>query len=134
MANTANANEFSEGQLWSYKSRQGEEDSRVLINKIEQDEKLGNIYHISIYDINLKNSRSETGVVEDLPHFPVSEETLDMSLDELIKVTQINSEYIEGYNSWKSAFDAREAGIFTISIAEIVEVIEESIRRYEKGE
>ena len=44
----AKASDYSEGQVWSYKTRAGEESSTVLINKVEQNDKLGKIYHISL--------------------------------------------------------------------------------------
>ena len=52
----AKANEYSEGQIWSYKTRPGEEKSTVLINKVESHEKLGKIFHISVifFLLNLK--------------------------------------------------------------------------------
>jgi hypothetical protein len=36
--NFANANNFSEGQVWSYKTRPGEEGSTLLINKGNTDQ------------------------------------------------------------------------------------------------
>ena len=120
---------FSEGQLWSYKTRPGEEKSTVLINKIEVHEKLGNIFHISVYKVKVKNRHITGGITTDLPHFPVSEETLKKSLIKFIGKSEINPEYHEGYKTWKTALDNGNAGIFTISVAEIIGVVEESINK-----
>jgi hypothetical protein len=125
----ANATEYSEGQVWSYKTRSGEENSTVLINKIELNEKLGKIYHISLNEVKVKNPHIAGGLSSDLPHFPVSEETLKKSLTKHIGNRAPNPDYIEGYNTWKAAFDAGEAGIFTISVSEIVEFIEQTINQ-----
>lgn len=125
----ANAAEYSEGQVWSYKTRAGEENSTVLINKIEADEKFGRIYHISVSDVRVKNPRIAGGLSKELPHFPVSEETMEKSLVKLIDKRSPNPDFIEGYNTWKAAFDAGKAGIFTIPISEIVAFVEEAINK-----
>ena len=79
-----NAGEYSEGQVWSYKTRPGEEKSTVLINKIEPHEKLGKIFHISVSGVKVKNKHIAGGITSELPHFPVSEETLNKGLIKLI--------------------------------------------------
>lgn len=123
----AEAAQFSTGQVWTYKNRAGEDGSTVLINKVESHPKLGKIFHVSIFGVNVKNSKIAGGISTDLPHFPVSEETLNRSVVKLIGKKEPNPEYLNGYNVWKEAFDNGEAGIFTITLAEIVGVIEESI-------
>ena len=125
----AKAAEYSEGQVWSYKTRAGEEKSTVLINKVELNEKLGKIYHISVSDVKVKNPRTDSGFSTELPHFPVSEETLTKSLIKLIGKREPNPDYIDGYNTWKAAFEAGEAGIFTVSVSEIVDFIEQAINQ-----
>lgn len=118
------AEPYEAGQLWHYHTRPGEEASRVLINLIEPHDKLGKMIHISVLDVNLKNPRTASGVTHELPHFPVSEETLQKSLTTLAGRREILPDYREGYEVWKEAFDAGKAGIFTISVAEIVDVVE----------
>jgi hypothetical protein len=125
----AKAADYSEGQLWAYKTRAGEEKSTVLINKIETHQKLGKIFHISVDGVRVKNIHIHGGVSSELPHFPVSEETLKKSLSKLLGKRKPNPNYIEGYNTWKSAFDAGEAGIFTISVSEIVGFVEDTINK-----
>lgn len=125
----AKATEYSEGQVWSYKTRTGEEKSTVLINKVELNEKLGKIYHISLNGVKVKNPHIAGGFSSELPHFPVSEETLKKSLIKHISNRAPNPDYIEGYNTWKAAFDMGEAGIFTISVSETVEFIEQTINQ-----
>ena len=125
----AKAGEYSAGQIWSYKTRPGEEKSTLLINKVETHEKLGKIFHISIRDVKVKNLRVEGGISTELPHFPVSTETLKMSLTKFIGKSEPNHNYIEGYNTWKEAFDAGKAGIFTISVPEIIGIVEETINK-----
>ena len=125
----ARAADFSEGQVWSYKTRAGEEASTFLINKIEFHPKLGSIYHVSVSGVKIKNPRTPTGITSELPHFPVSKETLNKSITKLAGKSKINPEYQQGYQEWKSAFDKGDAGIFTIPVAEIVGVVEKAINQ-----
>ncbi len=125
----AKASEYAEGQVWSYKTRPGEEKSTVLINKVETHEKLGKIFHISVEGVKVANRRHPSGVTTELPHLPVSEETLKKSLVKLVGKQTPNPNYIEGYTTWKLAFDAGDAGIFTISVSELVGFIEETINK-----
>ena len=128
--NLASARDFAEGQVWSYKNRPGEEGSTVLINKIESYPKLGKVIHISIFGVKVRNKHAPSGFTSDLSHFPVSETTLNASLVKLLrKSSSPNPDYVEGYQTWKAAFDKGEAGVFTISVAEIVGVIEDAISR-----
>jgi len=65
--------DFDEGQVWAYKTRPGEEESTLLINKVEEDPRLGRIYHISISKLQISTG---PGVFTDqMPHLPVSKQT-----------------------------------------------------------
>lgn len=125
----ASAEEYSEGQIWSYKVRAGEEGSTVMINKVEENEVLGNIFHISLSGVNVKTPLAVDKPIRTLPHFPVSGKTLEASLLTLLGKSDPNPDYLEGYNTWKAAFDAGEAGVFDITIAEIVGVVEEAMNQ-----
>jgi len=125
----ANAADYSEGQVWAYKTRAGEDKSTILINKVEVHEKLGKIFHISVEGVRVRNPLAQGGVSAELPHFPVSEETLKKSVTKLIGKKDPNPSFVEGYKTWKTEFDAGKAGIFTISVAEIVNIVEEAINK-----
>ena len=127
--NPSSAKDFSEQQVWSYKTRKGEEASTILINKVESHQKLGQIFHISVSGVRVKNPRAPSGVSSELPHFPVSKQTLEMSCTELIGKAAPNPAYVQGYNEWKRAFDQGNAGVFTISVAEIVQFIEDAVSK-----
>jgi hypothetical protein len=100
-----------------------------LINKVESDAKLGSIFHISVSGVKVKNRHAPSGVTQDLPHFPVSKKTLEDSVLSLLGIATPNPEYREGYITWKQAFDAGNAGIFTISVAEIVGFIKKTVNQ-----
>ncbi|VFR21729.1 hypothetical protein ANK1_3339 [plant metagenome] len=128
-AGAATAPPYEAGQVWRYRTRPGEEQSRVLINKAERHDTLGWIFHISVLAVQVKNPRSEGGISTALPHFPVSAQTLKDSLMEVEGSQAPNPDYLEGYEIWKAAFDKGEAGVFTLSVADIVGVVEQTINQ-----
>jgi hypothetical protein len=126
---TANAENYTEGQVWSYKARPGEAGSTLLIDKIESDPKLGAIYHISVLGVSVKNPQVLSGVQHDLPHIPVSKQALDVSCIKLLGLSKPNPDYLEGYAQWRGTFDQGHAGVFTIPISEIVGIVESTINK-----
>lgn len=123
------AQEFKEGQVWSYRARPNEQGSTLLINKVESDARLGSIFHISVSGVKVRNRRAPGGVTQELPHFPVSTKTLEDSVVKLVGTASPNPGYREGYATWKQAFDAGNAGIFTIPVAEIVGFVEKTVNQ-----
>lgn len=119
---------YEVGDIWQYHNREGEDNSRVIINKIET---IGNdipVYHISIINVRVANPQSTSGVVEKLSHAPVALETLQKSLTHKVATKQpVDGDYLEGYEQWQKAYFAGQAGIFTIMIAEKVNFIEQAI-------
>ena len=123
MENAA-AREFIEGQIWAYKTRKGEGISTLLINKVENDKKVGTIFHITVYGVRVKKPRDPEGITTELPHFPVSQTTLEESCTKLIGTAPPRSGYEAGYAEWRAAFEKGAAGIFIIPVAEIINIVE----------
>jgi len=121
--------EFAVGQVWAYNTRPGEEQSTLVIDKVEDDTKLGRIYHISVSGIQIKVGAS--AFAYELPHLPVSLRTLKMSCTTLVRQASPNPAYLPGYHLWKEAHDAGHAGVYTISVAEIVAVTERTLQKPE---
>lgn len=123
----AMASDYAEGQVWSYKTRDGEQGSTLQINRIEHDPRLGDIFHISVSGVRLHNPHAPQGITTELPHFPVSIQTLEKSCIEPTGTASVNPDYLEGYQAWREAFDAGQAGVFDIAVADIVDIVESSI-------
>jgi|SRR6185369_13255437 len=119
--------EFSEGQVWAYKTRLGEDSSTLLIQKVEANTAIGPIFHISILDVRIRNSQAAEGITTEMSHAPVTRQTLDQSCTRLVGRGTSDERYLDGYAEWKRSFDAGDAGVFTISVAEIVAGIETAI-------
>ena len=112
---------YQAGQIWRYKTRPGEEDSTLIIVKTEYyDEVIGNVIHISVTGVRIKNPNVEGEIIDKVPHMPFSESAITASVVELIDQGADLPSFEEGYNMWKSA----SGGIFTIQVSEAVEGME----------
>lgn len=122
----AYAKEYQEGQAWHYKTRAGEEQSNLYIVKIESLKGGQKVFHIYVDGLKIKNAKSPSGFQEEMPHLPVSKETLDKSVIGLAATTDKYkmSDIEGGYTVWRNAYDAGEAGIFNIPLAEILNIVE----------
>jgi hypothetical protein len=115
---------YAEGQVWEYRTRPSEEASRLKIQRIERDGEaaaLGPVYHISITGVNVGPN---IGPV--LPHLPVSRETLEGSVTRLADDQNAAFPSADpGIAEWRQA----RGGVFTISVAAILDTVEEAMRR-----
>ena len=108
---------YKEGQVWSYKTRENESNSKIYIVKIEYNKTIGKIYHIYIDNLNIKNPYQKSKIQNNLSHSPVSEKTLDDSVIKIVTAKYENNINIsDGYVAWKEAFDDGKAGVFTIPV------------------
>jgi len=126
----AHANEYQEGQVWQYKTRTGEESSRLYVVKVETLSNGERAFHIHLDKLSIQTGYLPGNVQTALPHVPVSAATLDQSVVRLQGLTDNPPDISEGYAVWREAYDAGEGGIFTIPVAEIVEYIESIARQH----
>lgn len=131
-ATTAYADEYAVGQVWSYKTRAGEENSRLIIVQITPMPNSEKAYSIFLEGVKIKNPHIDGKIQKELSHAPCSKETLDKSIKKLIETRTSLPDYKEGYQEWKKAFDSGEAGVFTVSVAEIISFIEKAVEQPNK--
>lgn len=120
---------YKVGQMWSYKARPDEEKSYFIIVKIENDAKLGTIVHVAMRGLKMKNPRSPDGISDTVNHMPFTEEAVKRSSLKLLKEKVELPDYEEGYQMWRDAFDAGRAGVYTITLAEAVKVMEATLNQ-----
>ena len=121
--------EYKVGQKWSYHARPGEEDSYLVIVKIENEPKVGTIIHVALSGLKVKNRRGRNGLTETANHLPFSKEAIDKSVLKLLKENVDLPNFEEGYRLWREAFEAKRAGIYTIPVAEAVSVMEATLNQ-----
>lgn len=115
---------YEVGQIWEYRSREGEEGSLLKIQEISQLGPGDNpmlVYHVSIIGVRLgPNSR-----IKEISHVPLSTETLDVSVTALSPLDPEFPDPEEGMEIWRED----EGGVFTLPVAEIVNIFDETITR-----
>lgn len=121
--------QIEEGQQWTYETRSNEPQSFLVIRKIEKDERLGDIVHISVFAVRIPNGNSPRGITNIIGHLPFSKEALLPCLKERKEGANNDTSWKEGYEIWKEAFDAGKAGVFTISVKESVDFMEQTLNQ-----
>lgn len=125
------AADYQAGQVWSYQTRPGEEASRLYIVRVDRELSARPIFHIYLDGLKLKNSLMEGGEQKNLPHAPVSQESLDGSVVELLQADAPMPNIGEGYALWRLAFGRGETGVFTLPVKDVVQYIEDAFARQE---
>src|SRR5262245_2097527 len=111
----ATSSHFEANQVWRYNTRPGEEASRVIIGKIERWPRLGTVIHIKLTGLRLATGQSV------VPHAPVAEDQIVASVTDLTTEAADLEGLEEGYEVWL----ASRGGAWTITLAELVDVLEE---------
>jgi hypothetical protein len=116
--------EFAPGQAWTYRTRPGEEASRIIIRKKDIEPEDGEVFHISILGVKLRNHRLPGGLQPAMHHAAVARPTLDQSLLSYEGDGDDDETWMDGYAVWRQAYDNGDAGIFDIPVSEILGYIE----------
>jgi hypothetical protein len=116
--------DYAVDQVWTYDHRPGEEASRVAIRLAGVEPEDGEVFHISILGVKLRNHRVPGGFQPAMNHAAVSRTTLDKSLRELTPEADTDTSWENGYAVWREAYDNGDAGVFDLGVAEILGYIE----------
>ena len=119
---------YQPGQVWTYKARAGEEDSRVTILKIDEHEILGNIVHLHISGVTIMDPPAPDRFAKVIHHAPFALAAVEDSVLEVQSEKVDLPEFREGYEIWKEAFEDGKAGVFTVSIAAGIEAMAQSLQ------
>ena len=120
---------FKVGQVWKYKTRPNEENSRLTIAKVENEPKNGNIIHITVTNLKIKNPHASSGYTDLIGRMPLAESAVAESATELSNEMPDLSSYKEGYQDWREAFDNGRGGIWTLPVSECVAAMEEVVNK-----
>ncbi|NID15847.1 hypothetical protein [Luteibacter yeojuensis] len=116
--------DYAVGQAWTYRTRPSEEASRVAIRRIDHEPEDGEVFHVSILDVKLRNHRLPGGLQPAMRHAAVSRASLDRSLLQVDGVADGDEGWRDGYGVWRQAYDNGDAGIFDLPLAEVLDYIE----------
>lgn len=116
--------DYAVGQSWTYRTRPGEEASRVAIRRIDIEPEDGEVFHVSILGVKLRNHRLPGGIQPAMHHAAASRASLDASLLEPDGQADAEEHWRDGYDVWRQAYDNGDAGIFDLPLADVLGYIE----------
>lgn len=121
--------DFQPGQVWRVKSRPQDKDPHVAVLAVHFDLQLGTIVSIAMTGVHIRNAFVDGGVQTQLPHAPISAESLAAAVSELVAENGPTAEhpgFAGAYQEWQRPFEKGEAGVFTISLSDILDLIEQA--------
>lgn len=124
---------LKEGDCWSYSTRPGEESSFLVIRKIETLPNLGEVIHVSVFDLKIKSPSAPKGFIDQAGHLPIAGANVRASLKAQIQRNTQDIDWQGGYRMWREAYDAGKGGIFTKPVSECLGFLEEALNRGKKG-
>jgi len=110
------------GQKYSFEI-DGEHPSPYFVVCEIDEHKESKIISIYIGGLEFKNPHTVSGFGSEISHAPCDFQSLLDSNPILIDDSVELPDYLDGYDTWKKAFDSGEAGVFTIPPEKIVEYI-----------
>lgn len=113
---------LKEGQTWAYTTRQGESGSTLTVLKIEQYKDLGQVVHVRIDGIRMRNPVKEN-TITDIPHLPFHASAIRRSVTKLVRNSAPVPSFKEGYDIWKQAYEAKRAGAFETDVAPTLDAL-----------
>jgi hypothetical protein len=123
---------FAPGQVWAYETRPGEDDSRVIVLRVDATQHAGVIVHVAVEGVSIFNPSNPDQPTRAIGFMPIAEGSLEKSVTRLV-VTESPfvppADFDEGYAGWKTAFDEGKAGIWTATVARVVQAVDDGIRQ-----
>ncbi len=122
-AGGAFAETYEVGQVWSYKTRPQEKSSTLMVLRIDNTSKLGQVVFVGLKDVRLLHPSGK--VVSSMAPLPFTKDALDQSVIKVVGKTDklMNSSF--GYQKWKEAqFAGKKPPTYVKPVAEIVNGLE----------
>lgn len=116
--------QYQPGQVWAYRTRPGEDSSTLTVLRFERADTLGVIVHVAVEGLTIRNPSAPDGLIRRLAHLPFAKDAIDRSVVRKVRDAGPVPDYAEGYREWRRAFDAGKGGVFTITVAEAVALLE----------
>jgi len=105
---------FAAGQVWSFRSREFEPDATVTILRIKSLPKIGEIIHVRVDGIRLRNCTGGPAPTS-IEHAPFTRDAIERSAGRLRRNGAVPA-FDDGYTNWKEHC----GGVYTITVGEMV--------------
>lgn len=120
---------FEPGQVWTYRTRPGEQASRVIVCRVEDNESLGPIVHIYVNGLRLKDKNAPGGVIDHVPHMAYASDALRRSVIKLESSGTMLPQFEERYHQWRTKFMQSRAGVWTSTVSESLQGMESAMSK-----
>ncbi|MDB5809503.1 MAG: hypothetical protein JWN94_1625 [Betaproteobacteria bacterium] len=123
VAGGALAENYEPGQVWSYKTRPQEKDSTLMVLRIDNTTKLGQVIFIGLKELRVRHPNGN--VIATMSPLPFTKEALDKSVVKIIGKSDDLMKFSFGYQQWKQAqFQGKKPPTYVKTVAEIVDALE----------
>jgi hypothetical protein len=122
-AGGAFAENYEVGQVWTYKTRLQEKSSTLMVLRVDNTSKLGQVIFVGVKDVRILHPSGK--VLSAMSPLPFTKDALDQSVIKLVGKTDklMNSNF--GYQKWKEAqFAGKKPLTYVKPVAEIVNALE----------
>ncbi len=117
---------YEPGQVWTYRSGEDANPSRIVVGKTETLFDLGPTVHVSIIGIPITDPVTGQRVFMDVWHVPFAVSALDTSVIEVENTAAVPEGFAEAYDNWRAGYDKGEAGVFTLPVITVLRSMREA--------
>ncbi|TDI65773.1 MAG: hypothetical protein E2O89_02025 [Alphaproteobacteria bacterium] len=114
---------YEAGQVWTYRSGQTNNPSRIVVGKTETLLDLGPAVHVSIIGIPMTDPQTGRRFFTDVYHVAFAVSAMDLSVIEVESIVEVHPGFAESYENWRRTYDNGEVGIFTEPVASILQAM-----------
>ena len=119
---------FSEGQEWEYRTREGEEGSRVVIGRLDSVPGVGPTVHVKIEGLKIYNPNEVRGYTKTFYHVAIAREKFASSVIRKAPKEGNLFGFKRFYNEWLHSVEPGEVPVvYSLPISETVAALEERI-------
>ncbi len=121
---------FKAGQVWHYKTRNGEEGSTLTVLKIDKSPAVGVIVHVAVNGIQYHSCVPTTKPDDHIEHMPFTKKALESSVTGLAKGPEPPlPDFFAAYSQWRTLYTEHKAGLYSSTVAEALDFGEKTFRR-----
>jgi hypothetical protein len=111
------------GDVWTYRTRPGEEASTLTILATEIAHDAHAIVHVRIDGVRIPNPHAPRGASSVVGHMPFALASVEASVVARVGRADLAERDFDGYAEWRAAFERGKAGVFTLDVADAVDAI-----------
>ena len=114
---------YRPGQVWDYKHRDFEPLSTLTILKLTTQPSGVTVIHIAVDNVHITDVSGKE-LSHAISHTVINPNSLDRSVTQLVRESSTVPDFAEGYAAWVKG----KGGSFTGTVAEVVAIMEDTMR------